>query len=698
MKLKQARTVFSLLIIGLVINLIGAVFFHSLLQHHENIRLQKTELQQQSFLNNTADILDSRLHQIANLADGYADSLSSGKYSLSQLNQQITTNRFWLNPGVVGIGLAYIPQKNNNQHLKKSIYWQNLGTKIESLPYDINYTHAVQGNNWFNDVVKSPGKTWSKPYYDSSLKQFIFSYSVPIYNQNNKLQAILVVDLDLQIIDNIVSQYIGEKYATIVAADGSYIYDGDVNKILNRDNLLTSTHDTLDRDVYQKIRLKQCSQICKLNLQSSNDAYLVLYKSLNHLPWIIFADYNNQQFKKLNRSSNNALTMLYIGCCTGIAIFGLLLINLYRTRNKMSIRVLWQCSILVTLVLVTAIVLLWKISDNLYYRDTSGAITNKTILDNYINEYDHSAKLKGLESTIKIPTSITVDSVEFLNSYNIQLTGHIMQRYPKDSESIQGIKFNNSFDSKISKISEKNSNRYNVVTWAFQVKIRERFDYTHYPFNHGNIWLEVSPVTQQQNILMIPDFSYYNSLTDINSANGIDEKLIIPGWNIRGSYFNYHNDSSRMLNKINSYETVDLPALTFNILIGATLSDAIITTIIPPVVIILILFITLLTISKRKNRFIEFKVASILGSSSGMLFTIVFTHVSLRNKLTANIMYIEYFYLLMYIAVLIIPINAFLYATHKHRWINYGNNLLLKLLFLPLIAAIFLTISLWRFS
>lgn len=698
MKLKHKRIVLSVLAIALFINIIGAIFFYVSLQQRENLRLQKTEQQQQNFLNNTAEVLDNRLSQIADLADSYAESLSSGKYSLSQLNQQIINNHFWLNPGVVGIGLAYTPKKNNNLHIKQSIYWQNQGTKIESFPYDVNYTHTIQENNWFNDVVKNPAKTWSKPYYDNSLKQFILSYSVPVYDLNHKVRAVLVIDLDLQLIDNIVSQYIGEKYATIVARDGSYIYDGDVNKILNHDNLSTTNRDQLDHDVYQQIIQKPCSQICKLDIQSNNSTYLVLYKSLTHLPWVIFADYNNQQFKKLNRTSDNAITMLFIGCCAGMAVFGLLLIILYRNRNKMSLKILWQCSISVTLILVLAILFLWKVSNDLYYRDTSGAITNKTILDNYITEYDHSAKLKGLESTIKIPTSITVDSVEFLNSYNIQLTGHIMQRYPKDSESLQGIKFNNSFDSKISKTSEKVSNRYNIITWSFQVKIRERFDYTHYPFNHGNIWLEVSPITQKQNILMIPDFSYYNSLTDINSANGIDEKLIIPGWDIRGSYFNYHNDSSRMLNKINSYETIDIPALTFNILIGANLSDAIITTIIPPVVIILILFITLLIISKRKNRFIEFKVASILGSSSGMLFTIVFTHVSLRNKLTANIMYIEYFYLLMYIAVLIIPITAFLFATHKYRWINYGNNLLLKLLFLPLVTAIFLIISLWRFS
>lgn len=153
-----------------------------------------------------------------------------------------------------------------------------------------------------------------------------------------------------------------------------------------------------------------------------------------------------------------------------------------------------------------------------------------------------------------------------------------------------------------------------------------------------------------------------------------------------------------MSNAVNTYQTIDLPALTFNVTVGATFGDALITTIIPPLIITLILFITLLTTSRRKNKFIEFKVASILSSSSGMLFTIVFTHVSLRNKLTSAIMYIEYFYLLMYIVVLLIPINVFLFSTHLHKIINFGNNILIKLLFFPIINLLVFIISLWRFS
>ena len=106
----------------------------------------------------------------------------------------------------------------------------------------------------------------------------------------------------------------------------------------------------------------------------------------------------------------------------------------------------------------------------------------------------------------------------------------------------------------------------------------------------------------------------------------------------------------------------------------------------------------LLTISKHKNKFIEFKLSSIISSCSGVLFTIVFTHVSLRNKLTSEIMYIEYIYLLMYIVVIMIPVNAFLFAKTDLKPIRYGDNLIFKSLFILLTTGFIFAMTLYSFS
>lgn len=684
----------------LVLNFSGLIYTQIKLKQNENQKMQKTISNQKLFLATTADRIDYKIGALADKLDDYASQLNSGSLKLEDLDLKLKNDKAWLNYGVVGLGLADVPKPRNGHKHFHRVYWINHTTQIESQEDSLNYTSNTPENAWFNDVLKSKTKRWSKPYYDGSLQEFIFSYSVPIYDHARKnIVAVLVVDFDLQIIDRQVSQNIGQKYTSIIDKnDGTYIYTDDTDKVLNHVSLKNINDDLLGNSAYQQIKNSPCNQVCSYNPSSVLGQGLLIYQSLQKLPWVIVARYNNQQLISLNRVSENSLTMLNIGFCVGSLLLLVILFNLHRMKRRRTLNILWQTSVLATIILASGIVYIWKVSNYLYYRDTSKAIINQTILNNYVKQYDAASRLKRAESIEQIPTAIIIDSVEFLNSYNIQLTGHIMQHYPKNDEANWGVKFNDGFDSKITQIGVQKSNRYDVITWSFQVKIRENFDYTHYPFNHGSIWIAVSPTNQNKNLLFVPDFSYYNGLTDINAANGVAKNLIIPGWYIRGSYFNYQEDTSRMVNNVNSFATVDLPALTFNILIGATLGDALITTIIPPMVIIMILFVTLLTISKRKSKFIEFKVNSILSASSGMLFTIVFTHVSLRNKITSAIMYVEYFYLMMYIVVPLIPINAFLFATKRFSWLNYGSNLYVKLLFFPAICFFLFIISLWRFS
>lgn len=692
------RTIFILILTIFLLNLIGTVTTYNILRNNERNRVNIARTQQTKLLAATATALDEKIKTVIATANRTSQLFINSGYSYPVISKLIKENNLWLSDGIVGVGIVEATHQKNQSF---GIYWVNRGKFIESSIYDSNYKDLLPENIWYNNIIQNHSQQWTKPYYDPSLKQFIISYSIPIYDKSHKKYShILVVDLDMQLFDSIVSQNIGEKYTSIVDAHGDYIYDSNIDKIITGVNLghKDSNNNLIDQLIYNKFHNNKCITTCQTVFHLDKVPHLAVYQDLKNVPWMIFADFNYSQLQALNRTSDNQLTMINIGFTTGAVTFLIMLLHLIFLKRKNSIKILWQCSLMITLALVIGIVHAWQTSTQLYYLSTDKAITNAETLQKYLTPYNELARLKKTESITLIPTSIMVDSIEFLNSYNIQITGHIMQRYPKSLEAERGIKFNDGFDIKINQINEEKFNTYDVITWSFQIKVRENFDYTHYPFNQGNVWLAMSPISQQRNLLLVPDFVYYNSLTDINSANGIAKNLIIPGWHIRGSYFTYENDSSRMLNAVNTYQTIDLPTLAFNVIVGAAFGDALITTIIPPLIIVLILFVTLMTISRRKNKFIEFKVASILSSSSGMLFTIVFTHVSLRNKLTSAIMYIEYFYLLMYIVVLLIPINAFLFATNRYKTINFGNNIIVKLLFFPIITLLVFIISLWRFS
>ena len=211
--------------------------------------------------------------------------------------------------GIVGLGIADVPKNRNGHRHFRRTYWLNHTTQIESYEDSDNYTLNVPENAWFNDALKGKNSRWSKPYYEGSLQEFILSYSVPVYDRAQRnIIAVLVIDFDLQIIDRQVSQNIGQKYTSIIDKnDGTYIYADDTDKVLNHISLKNATDDLLGQNTYQQIRNNPCNQVCSFSVLSGLDKELILYQSLQKLPWLIVAKYNNQQLSSLNRTTKNSL-------------------------------------------------------------------------------------------------------------------------------------------------------------------------------------------------------------------------------------------------------------------------------------------------------------------------------------------------------------------------------------------------------
>lgn len=685
------KNIFLILSVAFFITSLMLIIFASIsINRYEQENLSIVKKDQQNLLTITSNSIDKHFGSLANSLDKYAQQLTDQAITPSQVGSILYKNLNRHNINSV-LGASVIQLDSFGKIKKERLYWKFQNSQL----VHINYNTAVKPEqNWF-DASKTQTSHWSRPYYDKVLQQYVISYSSVYYSLNShKIAGIVVIDLDLKSIIDLVAQNIGEKFTSIITDNGYYIYDINPDKIVSRTNIQKSTQMS-DRQIYQYLQNAKCSTVCHNILNNGND--YVIYQHMSKLPWAIFSKYNQAELKSfILTTSNSAIMLQILGVVLlliSLVIFSLTLV----TNRRNMLHNLWIGSGLISIICLVGTIYTWNKSQQLSYLDYQNSITSDVKLQSVLQHYRDEAKLKNSKEIIEIPTAIQVDSIEFLTAYNLQITGTIMQNYPKEYNISEGIKFNNSYDTKFTKISDINSAFYHTIVWTFQTKIRENFDYQHYPFNHAKIWLSLSPFNSESTLVFTPNFAYYNGLSDINANFGVNPSIIIPGWNIKGSFFDYVNDSSRMLDEIDAYDTVNLPSLSFNMIINSSISDAIITTIIPPTVIILILFVLLLTISKFKNKYIEFKVPGIISSCGGMLFTIVFTHVSLRNKITSEMMYIEYIYLVMYIVVLFIPINSMLFAYGKAKFIRYGNNIFIKLLFLPLLISFVFIMTLLSF-
>ena len=114
----------------------------------------------------------------------------------------------------------------------------------------------------------------------------------------------------------------------------------------------------------------------------------------------------------------------------------------------------------------------------------------------------------------------------------------------------------------------------------------------------------------------------------------------------------------------------------------------------------LLLFIILLLSTPKKEEFelLGFSVMDVVTACAGFFLVVVFPHIDLRNNLgNNNIAYIEYYYFVTYIAILIPTVNALLLTKTKIPWLLYRDNLLFRLLYWPLTTSITLLITVYTF-
>ena len=93
-----------------------------------------------------------------------------------------------------------------------------------------------------------------------------------------------------------------------------------------------------------------------------------------------------------------------------------------------------------------------------------------------------------------------------------------------------------------------------------------------------------------------------------------------------------------------------------------------------------------------------FAAKDILRACSVLVIVLIFAHTALRRTLvSASLVYLEYFYLILYLSCLFISFNSILFAIGKVRLIEYKDNLLPKLLFWPVVAGAMFAITLVSF-
>ena len=303
-----------------------------------------------------------------------------------------------------------------------------------------------------------------------------------------------------------------------------------------------------------------------------------------------------------------------------------------------------------------------------------------------------------------VPTGIFLRRIAFENSYDLNVSGTVWQKYPLEVAERAHIGFRLPQTSPFAEASyieeiyrkqiapTKNKPGHLLVGYDFRATLQQYLNYENFPFDKRHISIHIVPMQTRDNLLFVPDLGGYE-FTNPTRKPGLDPKIKLYGNRIMKSYFNY---------TVRSYNTnfgfpsktlfEDVPMLRYNIDLRRILINVFITYLIPIFVTLMMIFILLIASSKNDER------QGIIEGMAAFFFVLIFSHIDMRREIiTADLIFLEYFYFITYLMIVLATWNLVTYAQTRSRILNFNENQLFKASFFPFFLLCVLIVTLAKF-
>ena len=281
------------------------------------------------------------------------------------------------------------------------------------------------------------------------------------------------------------------------------------------------------------------------------------------------------------------------------------------------------------------------------------------------------------------------------------MTGYIWQRLPAPAPEKPDFILPDADKPEIKEMSRHREGSDEVVLWSFAANLREHFAYDKYPLDQQDLWVRLRPAQIERNVVLLPDLADY-SVSNPAARPGVAADLVLPGWELTGSYFDYRTPSYNANFGFGKFDPATAPPeLYFDVTVRRSFLGPFVSNIIPLGVAGVMIFSLLIISSKHDqlSKFAGFTAKDIVKGSAAVFFVISFQHIALRNSLASpRLIYFEYFYFTTYLGMLIVTLNGILFATSSGGpVVEFRDNLVPKIAFWPTTMSCLFVVTLWAF-
>ncbi len=534
---------------------------------------------------------------------------------------------------------------------------------------------------------------WFEPTFDDALNTRVVMVATPIFGKSKTGTVIKIGSLfgayTMESLSHLVNALgLGKNgYGFIISEKGSFIFHPKKEMVLEHQNIITNALRKKDPNLEHMGReaiAGKSGYINHKNVITGQDSWLI-YEPIPISGWSLSSMIiKDEIFKHLESYSGEIFFMIFIAT--------LILLSLVSTwtltRCDLTPAVLIPSIFMTSIILIMGIGALWYTALNHPDRKTNQMkIFDSETVNIIKKENEKLSYMRHLQPPMYIPTGVYIKSIEFNSSNNVKVTGVIWQKYQygiHDSLS-KGIMLPEAEGLSMDLLYQIDEKNYQLIGWHFSTVIREKFYYTQYPIDQEDLWLRMWHKDFQKNVILVPDLESYRTISE-STLPGVEEDLVLPGWNINASFYSYSYHSYNMNFGIKNYIGQEkFPELYFNVEFTRQFISPFVSKVIPLFIVLIMLYSTLALGIKK-----ETKPLDVIMGCAALFFVVILDHISLRDSLAVSgVVYIESFYFIAYLAILLISLNAVIYSgTNPPAFITYRDNLYAKVLFWPVVLGL----------
>ncbi len=653
--------------------------------------------------------VDEILSSIVSEGKKLADDFGANEYSQEEIEQIIRESSLKI-PALQGITACYEPYAFSKERRLYCPYYNKGTADYLFVGESYDYTDAsADGTAWYTGV-RDNGAKWVEPYYAKGAKDWYIDYGIPFYYSSGPKKGQVRGTITMSFVTSgfknlILSLSLGKTgYGLITSTEGTYL-SHPVNDYIGTTNLKTiseAEENIVLKTAYESLLEGEVGNV-EFTADDSNDTELFFYDKIPSNGWGIGLAFSKNELL----GSKAALNHRYIKLALFFSAFLLMIIAIYFNKDHLDRQEIWQLSILATILLIFNIVLVGYLEHTGSRRintDESPPIADVSSLGSFVNQQQTRREELKLPQTTSIPTGIFIQRMAFENSYNLNVGGRIWQKYPLDlvDKIEEGFRFPQTSPFAEASFIEETSRKkidgiagkpdYLLIGWDFRVTLQQYLNYENFPFDKRHISIDIIPISNEDNLVFIPDLVSYE-FTNPTQKAGLNPNVKVSGNNIMKSYFNY---------SVESYDTDfgygaktlfdEVPILHYNIELRRVLLNTFVTYLIPIFVVLIMMFILLVACSKTEER------QGIIEGMAAFFFVLIFSHIDMRKEIiTADLIYMEYFYFATYLMIILSTWNLITYAKSKAPIFDFNENQIFKAVYFPFFFLCILFITLFKF-